>query len=174
MFNLNFKKLFFNGIWSAGGTGTGNPGFNVATTVVNTDGQNVTVGSSTSESDAWYYFNTLINALNRVVVNATNLQVGQSCFKLGTGTTTPTEEDYDIETEASDLVINQVMQATTPTFEKTYNLNITNTGSSTTTLSEVVQVLSMYGDKDIAISRTRTAVSFAPGETKTITVEVSL
>ena len=174
MFNLNFKKLLFNGIWDAGGTGTGEPGFNVATTTVNTEGQNVTVGSSTSDSEARYWFNTLIHALNRVVINATNLSIGQSCFKLGTGTKTPTEEDYDIEAEARDLVINQVTQTTTAVFAKTYNLNITNTGSSAITLREVVQVLRLYNNKDIAISRTLTAVSFAPGETKIIMVEVSL
>lgn len=174
MFNLNFKKLLFNGIWSSGGAGAGDPKFNVATTVVNTDGQNVIVGSSSSDSDAKAYFNTLIHALNEIALNATNLQVGQSCFKLGTGTTTPTEEDYDIETEASDLVINQATQITTATFEKVYNLNITNTGSSPTILSEVVQVLRLYSNKDIATSRTATAVSFAAGETKTIMVEVSL
>lgn len=174
MFNLNFKKLLFNGVWNAGGTDTNGPGFNTVTTTVNTDGQNVTVGSSSSESDAWYWFNSLIHALNRVVVNATNLSVGQSCFKLGTGTTTPTEEDYDIEAEASDLVINQVTQTTTATFGKVYNLNITNTGSSAITLSEVVQVLRLYYNSDIAISRTAVSVSFAAGETKTIMVEVSI
>lgn len=174
MFNLNFRKLLFNGIWNAGGTDTGNPKFNDATTTVNTDGQNVTVGSSTSESDAEYWFNTLIHALNRVVVNVTNLSIGQSCFKLGTGTTTPTEEDYDIETEASDLVINQVTQTTTATFGKAYNLNITNTGSSALTLSEVVQVLRLYYNNDIAISRTAVSVSFEPGETKTIMVDISI
>lgn len=174
MFNLNFKKLLFNGIWNAGGTDKVNPSFNVETTTVNTDGQNVTVGSSTSEANAGYWFNTLIHALNRVVVNVTNLSIGQSCFKLGTGTTTPTEEDYDIETEASDLVINQVTQATTATFGKAYNLNITNTGSTATTLREVVQVLRLYYNNDIAISRTAVSVSFEPGETKTIMVEVSL
>ena len=174
MFNLNFKKLLFNGIWGSGGAGMAEPKFNVATTVVNTDGQNVIVGSSSSDSDAKYYFNTLIHALNVMVVNATNLQEGQSCFKLGTGTTTPTEEDYGIETEASDLVINQITQTTTATFGKTYTLNITNTGSSPTMLSEVVQVLRLYKNNNIAISRTATAVSFASGETKTIMVEVSL
>lgn len=174
MFNLNFKKLLFNGIWNAGGTDTGNPGFNVVTTTVNTDGQNVTVGSSTSDSDAWYWFNTLIHALNRVVVNTTNLSIGQSCFKLGTGTTTPTEEDYDIETEASDLVINQVTQTTTATFGKAYNLSITNTGSSRITLSEVVQVLRLYYNTDVAISRTLVSVIFEPGETKTIMVDISI
>lgn len=71
-------------------------------------------------------------------------------------------------------MINQVTQTTTATFEKVYNLNITNTGSAVITLNEVVQVLRLYGDNDIAISRTATAVSFAAGETKTITVEVSL
>lgn len=67
MFNLNFRKLLFNGIWDAGGTDTGQPEFNVVTTTVNTDGQNVTVGSLTSEDDAWSWFNTLIHSLNRVV-----------------------------------------------------------------------------------------------------------
>lgn len=174
MFNLNFKKLLFNGIWNAGGTFTDNPKFNVETTTVNTDGQNVTVGNSTNESSAGLWFNTLIHALNNVVVNVTNLDTGHSCFKLGTGTTAPTEEDYDIETEASDLVINQATQTTTATFGKAYNLNITNTGSSAITLREVVQVLRLYNDNDIAISRTAVSVSFEPGETKTIMVEVSL
>lgn len=174
MFNLNFRKLLFNGIWNAGGTDAKHPTFTVATTTVNTDGQNVTVGSSTSDSDAEFWFNTLIHALNMVVVNTTNLSIGQSCFKLGTGTTTPTEDDYNIETEASDLVINQVTQTTTATFEKAYNLNITNTGSSRITLSEVVQVLRLYHNTDVAISRTLVSVSFEPGETKTIMVEVSL
>lgn len=173
MFNLNFRKLLFNGIWNSGQAGTAPPQFENPTNVIDINGSTKQIGSASS-GEAENTFNSIIHALNRVIKNAVSANVGQSYFKLGTGTTTPTEDDYNIETEASDLVINQVMQTTTATFEKTYNLNITNTGSSTTILSEVVQVIRIYGNNDIAISRTMTAVSFAPGETKTITVEVSL
>lgn len=177
MFNLNFKKLLFNGIWNSGQSGTNAPQFENTTNVIDINGSTKQIGSATSSSEAEYTFNTIIHALNRVVKNAVSANEGQSYFKLGTGTTTPTENDYNIETEASDLVINQTTQTTTATFEKTYNLNITNTGSSTIILSEVVQVLKLFNpttDMEVAISRTLTAVSFAPGETKTITVEVSL
>ena len=174
MFNLNFKKLLFNGIWNAGQAGTAGPQFENPTNVIDINGATKQIGSSSSSLEAEYTFNTIIHALNRVAKNAVSANVGQSYFKVGTGTTTPTEDDYNIETEASDLVINQLAQTTTATFEKAYNLNITNTGSSAITLSEIVQVLRVYGNNDIAISRTRTAVSFAAGETKTIMVEVSL
>lgn len=174
MFNLNFKKLFFNGIWNSGQAGTNYPQFENPTNIIDINGSTKQIGSPSSSSDAEHTFNSIIHALNRVAKNAVSANEGQSYFKLGTGTTTPTEDDYNIETEASDLVINQVTQTTTATFEKAYNLNITNTGSSPITLSEVVQVLRVYGNDDIAISRTRTAISFAPGETKTIMVEVSL
>lgn len=174
MFNLNFKKILFNGIWNSGQAGTSYPQFENPTNIIDINGTTQQIGSTTSSSDAEGTINSIIHALNRLAKNTGSANVGQSYFKLGTGTTTPTEEDYDIETEASDLVINQITQTTTATFEKAYNLNITNTGSSTTTLSEVVQVLRVYGNINIAISRTRTAVSFAPGETKTIMVEVSL
>lgn len=174
MFNLNFRKLLFNGIWNSGNSGSDTPIFNVDTTVVDTAGGNVTVGSSSSTSTAQFWFASLIHSLNRMVTNAASAAVGQSYFKLGTGTTTPTEEDYDIETEASDLVINQVTQTTTATFGKAYNLNITNTGSSAIILSEVVQVLKLYSNNEIAISRTLVSVSFEPGETKTIMVDISI
>lgn len=174
MFNLNFKKLLFNGIWNSGQAGTGAPQFENPTNVIDINGTTKQIGSSSSTYDAEYTFNTLIHALNRCAKNAEGANVGQTYFKLGTGTTAPTENDHNIETEASDLVINQLAQATTATFEKAYNLNITNTGSSAIILSEVVQVLRLYNNNDIAISRTLTAVSFAPGETKTIMVEVSL
>lgn len=174
MFNLNFRKLLFNGIWNSGQAGTAPPQFENPTNVIDINGATKQIGSSTSSTEAEYTFNAIIHTLNRLAKNAESANVGQSYFKLGTGTTTPTEEDYDIETEASDLVINQVTQTTTATFGKAYNLNITNTGSSALTLSEVVQVLRLYGNNDIAISRTATAISFAPGETKTIMVEVSI
>lgn len=174
MFNLNFRKLLFNGIWNSGQAGTAPPQFENPTNVIDINGATKQIGSSSSSSQAEYTFNSIIHALNRVAKNAGSANEGQSYFKLGTGTTTPTENDYNIETEASDLVINQIMQATTPTFEKTYNLNITNTGSSPITLSEIVQVLRVYGNNDIAISRTVKAVSFAAGETKTIMIEVSI
>lgn len=174
MFNLNFKKLLFNGIWNSGQAGTSGPQFESPTNVIDINGATKQIGSSTSTYDAEYTFNTVIHALNRLSKNAESANAGQEYFKLGTGTTTPTEDDYNIETEASDLVINQISQTTTATFEKAYNLNITNTGSSPITLSEVVQVLRLYGNNDIAISRTATAVSFAAGETKTIMVEVAL
>ena len=174
MFNLNFKKILFNGIWNSGDEVTNPPQFEILTNVIDVNGTTKQIGSPTSSSDAQDTFSSVIHALNRLEKNAVSANVGQSYFKLGTGTTTPTEDDYNIETEASDLVINQVTQTTTPTFEKAYNLNITNTGSSPITLSEVVQVLRVYGDDDIAISRTLTAVSFAAGETKTIMVGVSL
>lgn len=173
MFNLNFKKLLFNGIWNSGQAGTSGPQFENPTNVIDINGSTKQIGSA-STYDAEYTFNSVIHALNRLSKNAESANVGQEYFKLGTGTTTPTEDDYNIETEASDLVINQISQTTTATFEKAYNLNITNTGSSPITLSEVVQVLRLYGNNDIAISRTATAVSFAAGETKTIMVEVSI
>lgn len=174
MFNLNFRKILFNGIWNSGQTATNYPQFESPTNITDINGITQQIGSATIPSEAEDTFNSVIHALNRVAKNAVSAHVGQSYFKLGTGTTAPTEDDYNIETEASDLVINQLTQTTTATFEKTYNLNITNTGSSTITLSEVVQVLRVYNNKDIAISRTLTAVSFAPGETKTIMVEVSI
>lgn len=174
MFNLNFKKLLFNGIWNSGQVTTNPPQFENPTNVIDINGSTKKIGSLTSSSEAEQTFNTIIHALNRLAKDAGSAQWGQSYFKLGTGTTTPTEDDYNIETEASDLVINQITQTTTATFEKAYNLNITNTGSSAITLSEVVQVLKIYNNNDIAISRTLTAASFAPGETKTIMVEVSI
>lgn len=177
MFNLNFRKLLFNGIWNSGQEGTNYPQFENPTNVIDINGTTKQIGSATSTTEAEDTFNSIIHALNRVVKNAVSANVGQSYFKLGTGTTTPAEDDYNIETEASNLVINQATQTTTATFEKTYNLNITNTGSSPVTLNEIVQVLKIFNpttDMEVAISRTLTAVSFAPGETKTITVEVSL
>lgn len=174
MFNLNFKKLLFNGIWNSGQAGTNGPQFENPTNVIDINGATKQIGSSSSSYDAEYTFNTIIHALNRCGKNAEGSNAGQSYFKLGTGTKAPTEDDYNTETEASDLVINQFTQTTTATFEKAYNLNITNTGSSAIILSEVVQVLRLYNNIDIAISRTLTAVSFAPGETKTIMVKVSL
>ena len=174
MFNLNFKKLLFNGIWNSGQTATNPPQFENPTNVIDINGATKQIGSSTSSSDAEYTFNSIIHALNRVAKNAVSANVGQSYFKIGTGTTTPTENDNNIETEASDLVINQITQTTTAIFEKAYNLNITNTGSSAITLSEVVQVLRVYGNNDIAISRTLVATTFEPGQTKTIMVDISL
>lgn len=177
MFNLNFRKLLFNGIWNSGETGTNSPQFENPTNVIDINGATKQIGSASSSSEAEYTFNSIIHALNRVVKNAVSANVGQSYFKLGTGTTTPTEDDYNIETEASNLVINQISQTTTATFEKAYTLNITNTGSSATILSEIVQVLKLFNpttDMEVAISRTAMAVSFAAGETKTIMVEVSL
>lgn len=180
MFNLNFKKLLFNGIWNAGQAGTGCPQFENPTNVIDINGSTKQIGSLSDITEAEYIFNSLIHALNRIAKNAGGANIGQSYFKLGTGTTTPAEDDYNIETEASDLVINQVTQTTTATFGKAYNLNITNTGSSAITLSEVVQVLKLLYNKynntavEVAISRTAVSVSFAPGETKTIMVEVSI
>ena len=174
MFNLNFRKLLFNGIWNSGDTATNPPLFNNPTNIIDINGATKQIGSTASISEAKDTFSSIIHALNTVAINAVSARLGQSYFKLGTGTTTPTEDNYNIETEVSDLVINQATQTTTATFEKAYNLNITNTGSSVITLSEIVQVLRVYGNNDIAISRTLTAASFAPGETKTIMVEVSL
>lgn len=174
MFNLNFKKLLFNGIWNSGDTQTSPPQFEKETQVTNISGQTVTVGDASNFSIAQYWINTVIHALNRISTNASNANVGQSYFKLGTGSTTPTEEDYNIETEASTLVINQITQVTTATYEKVYNLNITNTGAAAITLSEIVHVLRLYNSTDVAISRTAAAITFAPGQTKTIMVEVSL
>ena len=174
MFNLNFKKLLFNGIWNSGQAGTNYPQFENPTNVIDINGATKQIGSSSSTLDAENTFNTIIHALNRLAKNSESANEGQSYFKLGTGATTPTENDYNTETEASGLVINQATQTTTATFEKVYNLNITNTGSSPITLSEVVQVIKVYNDNNIAISRTATAVSFAAGQTKTIMVEVSL
>lgn len=173
MFNLNFKKLLFNGIWDSGDAATNPPLFNKPTNVIDINGATKQIGS-TQTSEAKDTFSSIIHALNTLATNAVAARVGQSYFKLGTGTTTPAEDDYNIETETSDLVINQATQTTTATFEKAYNLNITNTGSSAITLSEVVQVLKLYNNNEVAISRTLTAASFAPGETKTIMVEVSL
>ena len=46
MFNLNFRKLLFNGIWNSGQAGTNYPQFEIPTNIIDINGATKQIGSS--------------------------------------------------------------------------------------------------------------------------------
>lgn len=90
---------------------------------------------NTAGQDRWVSFvnNNLLSSLT-IQLNATN-----PGFHFGTGTTSPTEDDYKIESDITsgiNVVLNSSFRSYSPKPHMTFTFTITNTSSSDITISE--------------------------------------
>lgn len=140
---------------------------------------------NTAGQDRWVSFvaGNLLSAIN-AQLNATN-----PGFHFGTGTATPTENDYKLETDITSgvsIILNSSARYYSPKPHMTFTFTITNTGSSNITISEVGMVTnSIYcctsssatsaSSNNILIDRTLldTPLTIAPSSTAALEYTVN-
>lgn len=91
---------------------------------------------NTAGQDRWvsYVSGALLSGLT-IQLNATN-----AGFHFGSGTTTPTENDYKLESDITSgisVVLNASARYSSPKPHMTFTFTITNTGSSNVTINEI-------------------------------------
>lgn len=122
--------------------------------------------------------NSLYNMMNHLAKSSSNANL---YMRVGTGTTAPTENDYELATVNTDVSCDTVIVGNSANYTKTYTATFSNPTSSDITVTEV----GLYGKIsynsqnefyiDVLLDRTvlTTPITIPAGESKTITYELS-
>ena len=174
MITSNLKKILFGFIYNPSGNGGAN-NFNLPTTspnLVNTDG----VTLSRANYAANYHMYDLINTLSFAGNDSTSNTVYMT---VGTGTTEPTEDDYNLETPNEDITISTATQGVKSDYSgKVYTFTLYNSTSDDITITEIglIGILTKWntGHDHIMFDRTvlDTPITIPAGESKPITYEI--
>lgn len=103
--------------------------------------------------------------------------------QVGTGTTAPTEDDYDLETLNTDIVCDSIISAFTSNKTKTYTATLSNPTANDIQVTEIglfvvasicTDSSSSTSNRQILLDRTvlSTPISIPAGESKSITYEI--
>lgn len=179
MITKNFRKILML-ILSSTSTGTSSPKLpdNNLPKLITTDGveRQMEVGSVEYTSSIMY---GLVNMLNHMSTSGSNNTL---YLKVGTGTTTPTGNDYELATVNTDISCDVVDAGVSANYTKIYTATFSNPTSSDIVVTEV----GLYGNVifwnygtpnyiDCLFDRTvlSTPITIPAGESKTITYEIS-
>lgn len=122
--------------------------------------------------------NGLYNMMNHLAKSSSNANL---YLKVGTGTTAPTENDYELAAVNTDVSCDTVIVGNSANYTKTYTATFSNPTSSDITVTEV----GLYGKisynsqsefyMDVLLDRTvlTTPITIPAGESKAITYELS-
>lgn len=179
MVTNNFKKVLARCIFSSTQNGTNAPRLgSPLPTLITTDGverqMEVAGVEYTSAS-----MNGLVNMLNHMSTSGSNNTL---YLKVGTGTTTPTGNDYELATVNTDISCDVVVAGVSANYTKTYTATFSNPTSSDIVVTEVGLygnvIYRNYGSPayiDCLFDRTvlSTPITIPAGESKTITYELS-
>lgn len=174
MVTNNLKKLAFGIICNSSSVRSDDPKIDSNNPIfVDIDGNNVTISMNTGA------FKCVINALNHYINDPYNTiltaQQAGIGFVFGSGTTTPTSEDYTIETELTSITHDSINIGSISGLKKTFTATISNNTSTSITINEVGLVLAIYpyndSAKKILLERTvlSTPIVLGAGETTNIT-----
>lgn len=175
MITNNFKKILTL-IFSSTATGTSSP------KIPNTDlPKFVGVNGNEQQLVNQYGFenkqNGLYNMMNHLVKTSSNANLW---LKVGTGTTAPTENDYELAAVNTDVSCDSVIVGISANYKKTYTAIFSNPTSSDIIVTEV----GLYGNimynsqndfyMDVLLDRTvlTTPITIPAGESKAITYEL--
>lgn len=175
MITNNFKKILML-IFSSTETGTSNP--RVPTTnlpkFVGIDG---TEQQMVNQNGFENKQNGLYNMTNHLAKSSSNNNL---YLKVGTGTTAPTENDYELTAVNTDVSCDSVVVGSSANYAKTYTAIFSNPTSSDIIVTEV----GLYGKisynsqnefyMDVLLDRTvlSTPITIPAGESKAITYEL--
>lgn len=179
MVTNNFKKVLARCIFSSTQNGTNAPRLgSPLPTLITTDGEErqMEVASEDYTSTIMY---GLVNMLNHMSTSGSNNTL---YLKVGTGTTTPTGNDYKLATVNTDISCDAVVAGVSANYTKTYTATFSNPTSSDIVVTEI----GLYGNVayldldypeyiDCLFDRTvlSTPITIPAGESKTITYELS-
>lgn len=172
MITNNFRKILFGGIFGSTSTSYFPPSFG-SINLVNTSGSNVTINQHVYDnSDPGYRVNTLVNALNHLAKESSS---GVSTIKVGTGTTTPTQNDYDMQNEATGITCDATSTGFTSNLTKTYTATFSNSTASDINITELGLFVREFSNNDFLLDRTvlSTPITIPAGQSKSITYEIS-
>lgn len=179
MFTNNFKKVLAKCIFSSTQNELNAPELgSPLPTLITTDGEERQMKVSSVEATSTIMYG-LVNMLNHMSTSGSNNTL---YLKVGTGTTTPTGNDYELATVNTDISCDTVVAGVSANYTKTY----TGTFSNPTSSDIVVTELGLYGNVwrgnyenpvyiDCLFDRTvlSTPITIPAGESKTITYELS-
>ena len=172
MVTNNFKKILFGGIFGSTSSSYDLPSFG-SINLVNTSGSYVTIKQAQyANSDNGYHVNVFVNALNNLA-NAGNY--GSSTIKVGTGTTTPTQNDYKMQNEATGITCDATSTGFTSNLTKTYTATFSNSTVSDINITELGLFVQDYNENDFLLDRTvlSTPITIPAGQSKSITYEIA-
>lgn len=165
MVTNNFRKILFGEIFGSTGSADSFPEFS-SVTLVDSDGNNTTNSGA-------FNINAIINALNHLGEQESS---GVSTIKVGTGTTTPTQNDYDIKNKATGITCNSTSIGFTSNLTKTYTATFSNSTASDINITELGLFVTNDSEKTFLLDRTvlSTPITIPAGQSKSITYEIAL
>ena len=172
MITNNFKKLLFGGIFGSTATYYNPPSFG-AINLINTSGSTVNIYEKVYDtSSAGFRVNVFVNALNNLDKNSKS---GFLTIKVGTGTTTPTQNDYKMQNEATGITCDAASTGFTNNLTKTYTATFSNSTASDINITELGLFVQDYDDNDFLLDRTvlSTPITIPAGQSKSITYEIA-
>lgn len=175
MITNNFKKMLML-IFSSTATGTNQPKM-PNTNLPNLVGLDGTETRITSEIGWETKMNGWFNIMNYLAKTSSNNNL---YLKVGTGTTAPTENDYELQTVNTDVSCDTVIVGNSANYTKTYTATFSNPTNSDITVTEVgLYANIMYNSRnesymDVLLDRTvlTTPITIPAGESKAITYEL--
>ncbi len=167
----------------AGSSATNYNGASLRATLVDTSGANVNYIGETMGNTSSYRarpFGALINSFNHMATNSGTL--GTTFMKIGTGTTEPTESDYNLEVENTNVTCAIVSCGTSDKLTKIYTATFSNATENDVVITEIglFGCFSTYDDDmgdiplNFLLDRTilNTPITIPAGEIKPITYEI--
>lgn len=180
MITKNFRKILML-IFSSTSTGAEQypklP-YNNLPTLITTDGEERQMVAEFAENTLFIMYG-LVNMLNHMSTSGSNNTL---YLKVGTGTTTPTGNDYELATVNTDISCDAVVAGVSANYTKIYTATLSNPTSSDIVVTEVGLygnvIYKYYGTPDYIdclFDRTvlSTPITIPAGESKTITYELS-
>ena len=178
MLNRNFKTIMLGWFMSSQATGINAPRFQTQT-IYDTDARTGRYPLSENQSDYEQATATIINALNKLVINnSIARQAQQRLFvAVGTGTTEATAEDYTLENENTDIKCETITQTYTQSNKRQITATFSNPTTQDINLKEVGLFFETYYSeyiytKTIMLARENIDVTIPAGESKAITIEI--
>lgn len=169
MLTKNAKNFILRALMRSAGTGTDSPALWGSLTLTNTGGTNITTGYD------YEIANAFINSLNHMAtVEGSD---ATTYIKCGTGTTEATENDYQLEADATGLTCDSVDTAISANDTKTYTATFSNSTANAITVAEMGFFCCSYtgnGYDNFLLDHVilDTPITIPAGESKSITYEI--
>lgn len=134
MLTKNAKKFLLYAIMNSNATGQSDPQPALSFTITSIDGVEQQVQSGNKIQTA-----SFINSLNHMTTSTEVdvFDVSKTYIRCGTGTTAATEDDYNLEMEATGLTCDSVITAIGSNQTKTYTATFSNTTESDIVVTEI-------------------------------------
>lgn len=169
MLTKNAKNFILRALMRSAGTETSSPALWDSFTLTNAEGTSITTGYGAEIANAF------INSLNHTATvagsNATTY------IKCGTGTAEATENDYQLEADATGLNCDSIATAISANDTKTYTATFSNSTANAITVSEMGFFCCSYTGNDydnflLDHMILDTPITIPAGESKSITYEI--